>query len=152
MKKSEIYKNIDYYLPIYGINQETIDIRYFNYNKIQLNEKEIIFYFNQLYNFISDELYLTKAEKKYFNDLTETSKNKEKFLYRPYLQNYIELQLYMIIMSLSQIITDFGESNYLNKKINDILDLYAKKSFYKKKNIFWNMMKKKIMQVIFIFS
>ena len=30
----EIYKNIDYYLPIYGINEETIDIRYFNYNKI----------------------------------------------------------------------------------------------------------------------
>ena len=137
MKKSEIYKNIDFYLPIYGINQETIDIRYFNYYKIQLDEKEILLYFQILSNFISNELYITKAEKKYFNDLTESSKNKEKYLYRPYLQNYIELQLYMIIMSLSQIkaITEFDESNYLYKKINDILDLYEEKSFYKKYNL-----------------
>ena len=137
MKKSELYKNIDFYLPIYGINQETIDIRYFNYYKIQLDEKEILLYFQILSNFISNELYITKAEKKYFNDLTESSKNKEKYLYRPYLQNYIELQLYMIIMSLSQIkaITEFDESNYLYKKINDILDLYEEKSFYKKYNL-----------------
>ena len=137
IKKSEIYKDIDYYLPIYGINQETIDIRYFNYYKIQLNKEEILFYFQILFNFISNELYLTKAEKKYFNDLKESSKNKEKFLFRPYLQNYIELQLYMIIMSLFQIkiITEVGESYNLYEKINDILELYEKKSFYESKGL-----------------
>ena len=137
MKKSEKLKNIDYYLPIFGINQETIDFRYFIYNGIQLNEEEIDYYFKILKKFISEELYLSKAEKKYFNELTEKSKDKRKYLYRPYLQNYIELQLYMIVSSLSRLeeIRRIGEDRNLYNKIQDILELYRQNSFYIKKGL-----------------
>jgi len=136
LKKSPNFKFIDKYPPIYGINNETIDFRYFIYNKIQLTDEEIIFYFDTLKKFISEELFITKAETKYFTDHFENYKKKEKYSFRPYLQNYIELQLYMLISSISSINTNVTfqkeiEDN-LAKKIKEIISLYNDKSFYKR--------------------
>jgi hypothetical protein len=145
MKKSEKLKLIENYLPIYGINMETIDFRYFNYNKIQLTEDEINLYFKILYNFMSNELSITKAESKFFKEVTEKSQNKDKYLYRPYFQNYIELQIYMIIISISKIssilnsyspyLKEKTTENEIYKNILDIINIYDSNSFYKKKGL-----------------
>ena len=136
LKKSPSFKFIDKYPPIYGINNETIDFRYFIYNKIQLTDEEIIFYFETLKKFISEELFITKAETKYFTDYFDNYKKKEKYSFRPYLQNYIELQLYMLISSISSINTTvtFQEAyeDILAKKIEEIISLYNQNSFYKR--------------------
>ena len=138
LKKSTNFKFIDKYLPIYGINHETIDFRYFIYNKIQLTDDEIIFYFDILKRFISDELFISKAETRYFFENFENSRNKEKLSFRPYLQNYIELQLYMIMLSISKLENSLNlitlqdaYDDIFAKKIKEIIDLYNKNSFYK---------------------
>ena len=138
LKKSTNFKFIDKYLPIYGINHETIDFRYFIYNKIQLTDEEIIFYFDILKRFISDELFISKAETRYFFENFENSRNKEKYSFRPYLQNYIELQLYMLMLSISKLESSLNlitlqeaYDDIFAKKIKEIIDLYNKNSFYK---------------------
>jgi len=139
LRKSPNIKFIDKYPPIYGINNETIDFRYFIYNHIQLTDEEIIFYFDTLKKFISEELFITKAETKYFTDYFENYNKKEKYSFRPYLQNYIELQLYMLISSISSINTTitFQEAyeDILAKKIEEIINLYNKNSFYERHNL-----------------
>ena len=140
LKKSEKFKFINSYLPIYGINHETIDFRYFTYNRIQLNDEEIQTYFDLLYNFISKELFISNAENKLFVENFEKTKNKEKYLFRPYLQNYIELQLYMLILSISELnkFIAFQESEEEKKfynKISDIISIHNQKSFYIRKNL-----------------
>ena len=136
MKKSEKLKYKDDNLPIYGINDETIDFRYFIYNQIQMTDEEIILYFKILYNFIYDELSITKAETKFFKEYAGKSQNRDKYLYRPYLQNYIELQLYMIISSIEEISQKAKSiEDKFYSKIKDILKIYEEKSFYIRKRL-----------------
>ena len=141
LKKSNIIFNFES-LDIFGINEETIDFRYFNYFNIKLTEKEILLFFEILDNFINDELFITKSES-LFNKilLQNTSTNYprridyKKYYHRGYLLNYIELQLYLIILSLEKIQKLGNAQNDFSNKIDSIIKDYYLKSFYGKKII-----------------
>jgi hypothetical protein len=126
-------------LKIYGINEEIIDFRYFNHYNIKLTDKEILLYLKILENFIDEELFKNKAENLFNDDLLKKAnrkfkKNKEylKYLYRGYLQNYIELQLYLIILSLDKLSYSINDLN-ISKQVQEIIKKYYEKSFYAKK-------------------
>ena len=127
-------------LKIYGINEEIIDFRYFNYYNMKLTNDEILLYFKILDNFINEELFKNKAENLFNEELLKKvnkrfKKNKEylKYLYRGYLHNYIELQLYILILSIQKIYSSGIIDLNLSKQIKEIIDHYNEKSFYKKK-------------------
>jgi hypothetical protein len=140
LKKSNIIINDDN-IYIFGINEETIDFRYFNYYNIKLTDEEISLYFTILDIFIKDELYKTKNEN-IFNDRLLEKSNKHfprgyeyrKYLYRGYLQNYIELQIRLIILSLKNIYL-LEMTKIFSKNIEEILKNYKEKSFYERKII-----------------
>ena len=141
LKKSNIISNFES-LDIFGINEETIDFRYFNYFNIKLNDKEIILYFEILDNFIKDELFITKSESLFNKILLQKAKtiysrsnDYKKYYHRGYLLNYIELQLYLIILSLEKIQKLGNAQNDFSKKIDNIITDYYLKSFYGKKII-----------------
>ena len=140
LKKSNSNINDDI-IHIFGINEETIDFRYFNYYNIKLTDEEISLYFTILDIFIKDELYKTKNEN-IFNDRLLEKSNKHfprgyeyrKYLYRGYLQNYIELQIRLIILSLKNIYL-LEMTKVFSKNIEEILKNYKEKSFYERKII-----------------
>ena len=122
---------------IYGINEETIDFRYFNYYNIILTREDIFIYFDLLDNFIKEELFLSHSEKSFIDELLKKSNNRlpkrleyKKYFYRGYLQNYIELQLYLIKLSLQNI--EIHELK-LNKIVKNVILDYNDFSFYIKK-------------------
>jgi hypothetical protein len=121
---------------IYGINDETIDFRYFAHNQIELTNEEISLYFTILNNFINQELFVGKAENIYNENILQKS-NKyfrksqayQKFNYRGYLLNYIELQIYIIMLSLIKIKPNLKDINFIDT-IKTIIDDYYNHSFY----------------------
>ena len=139
LKKSSIIINNEF-LNLYGINEETIDFRYFNYYNIKMTNEEILIYLELLLDFIKEELFKNKAENLYNEELLKKSnkhfpKREEykKYYYRGYLQNYIELQIYLIILSLEKIDLYKIKSSDFSNQIKEIIDAYYKKSFYAKK-------------------
>ena len=139
LTKSNIISNCES-LDMFGINEETIDFRYFNYFNIKLTDEEILLYFDVLDIFINEELFKSKTENS-FNDIllqmTNFPKRFEykKYYYRGYLQNYIELQLYLIILSIRKIKNFGNPENEFSNKIDKIIDDYYLRSFYGKKII-----------------
>ena len=135
LKKLE-YLIDDEKIKIYNINKEIIDFRYFAHYNIALTEKEILLYFEVLENFIEKELFKSKAEIAFNDYLLEREnwkfKNNEylKYLYRGYLQNYIELQLYLIILSLKKLNSSGIKKPNISKQIVEIIIKYNERSFY----------------------
>ena len=146
----------DEQILLYGINEETIDFRYFNHHNIILTREEILFYFEILNNFIKEELFLSRTEKAFNDELLKISNTRfprnydyQKYFYRGYLQNYIELQLYLIIISIEKFEVHDIE---LNKIIKDVIINYYDFSFYAKKileNVYKEDLKKKFLFYLF---
>ena len=147
LKKMNCFiKNEEDNIFIYGINDETIDFRYFAHNQIALTDEEINLYFTILNNFINKELYVGRAENVYNENILQKSNiffNKsqayKKFYYRGYLLNYIELQIYIIILSLTKIEPKLKDINFIDA-IKAIIDDYYLHSFYIKNIARKNMM------------
>ena len=140
MKKSDFIN--DENIRLFGINEETIDFRYFNHYKIKLTPEEISLFLKILDDFINKELFKSKTENIFYDELLQKSNvyfpkklQYQKYLYRGYLQNYIELQLYLIILSLSKLTIYKMESYDFQKQIKEIMDNYYERSFYAKKII-----------------
>ena len=138
LKKSGFIIN-DENLNIYGINEETIDFRYFNYYNIKMTNEEILLYLQVLLDFINNEIFKSKSESLYNEELLNRA-NKyfpkreqyKKYYYRGYLLNYIELQIYLIILSLQKI--DLYEiPKDISEKIEIIISNYYENSIYGKK-------------------
>ena len=137
LKKMNCFKNNEEdNIFIYGINDETIDFRYFAHNQIELTNEEISLYFTILNNFINQELFVGKAENIYNENILQKS-NKyfrkshayQKFNYRGYLLNYIELQIYIIMLSLIKIKPNLKDINFIDT-IKTIIEDYYNHSFY----------------------
>lgn len=115
-------------VAIYGINEEIIDFRYFAFFNIQLDSQEIISFFNLLYKFINKELYQNTTEKKYLDYIYGKNRHRNN-LYRPFLQNYIECQIYNIKLSLDNLKLKANQENLI-KLIEEIKGIHLANSFY----------------------
>ena len=137
IKKNGYFKDNIVKIPIFEINEETIDFDYFNDYNILLTKEEILIYLDILNKFILKEAYkcIEKSFKEsLLNNLHFPKKELDKkCLARPYLLNYIELQLYLVILSIKKISNIGLKDDDISLKIKEIIDKSYLKDFYYKK-------------------
>lgn len=130
LKHEKEYK-VNTNFNIYNINDESIDFGYFNELGETFSEKEVLEYLSLLKDFINNNLYLTNYETNYYNEQYnkyKIEKNEESRFYRGFLQNYFELEIFLIIISLKS--AKIENNRKICSEIEDILNLYKMKSFY----------------------
>ena len=137
IKKNGYFEDDNEKIPIFEINEKTIEFDYFNDYNILLTKEDILLYLKILNNFILKETSISSAERKFkeslLNNLQIPKKEQyKKRLSRPYLQNYIELQLYLIILSIKKISEIGLKDDDISLKIKEIIDESYLYDFYYK--------------------